>query len=82
MAKRSALSRARVAPASRIVEIDIVRGLALFGVLLVNMYNFGADSIVWNSRADQLAFALMRVFCQSKSWTVFVASRDIRPSSG
>jgi uncharacterized protein len=49
----------------------MVRGFALFGVLLVNMYNFGADSVAWNSRADQLAFAFMRVFCQSKSWTLF-----------
>jgi uncharacterized protein len=72
--KRSALSRTPagpVAPASRIVEIDMVRGFALFGVLLVNMYNFGADSIAWNSQVDQLAFALMRVFIQSKSWTLF-----------
>jgi uncharacterized protein len=49
----------------------MVRGFALFGVLLVNMYNFGADSIAWNSQVDQLAFALMRVFIQSKSWTLF-----------
>ncbi len=60
-----------VAPASRIVEIDIVRGFALFGVLLVNMYNFGAESIAWNSTGDQLAFAFMRVFLQSKSWILF-----------
>ncbi len=60
-----------VAPASRIVEIDIVRGFALFGVLLVNMYNFGAESIAWNSNGDQLAFAFMRVFLQSKSWILF-----------
>jgi uncharacterized membrane protein YeiB len=74
LAKRSALSRALpgpVAPASRIVEIDMVRGFALFGVLLVNMYNFGADSIAWDSKGDQLTFALMRVFFQSKSWTLF-----------
>jgi uncharacterized membrane protein YeiB len=81
----SALSRAPagpIAPASRIVEIDMVRGFALFGVLLGNMYGFGADSIAWNSPIDQLAFALMRVFFESKSWTLFVASRDISPSSG
>ena len=60
-----------VAPDSRIVEVDIVRGFALFAVLLANMYNFGADSIAWNAPADQLAFALMRVFCQAKSWILF-----------
>ena len=60
-----------VAPASRIVEVDIIRGFALFGVLLVNMYNFGADSIAWDSQVNQLAFVSMRVFFQSKSWTLF-----------
>jgi uncharacterized protein len=60
-----------VSPASRIVEVDMVRGFALFGVLLVNMYGFGADSIAWSSAVDQLAFAVMRVFFESKSWTLF-----------
>jgi uncharacterized protein len=60
-----------VAPASRIVEVDIVRGFALFGVLLVNMYGFGADSIAWSSPTDRLAFAITRVFFESKSWTLF-----------
>ena len=60
-----------VAPASRMVEIDMVRGFALFGVLLVNMYGFGADSIAWNSPTDELAFAIMRVFFESKMWTLF-----------
>ncbi|MGI9239987.1 MAG: DUF418 domain-containing protein [Verrucomicrobiales bacterium] len=71
---QSALNRAPlepIAPAARIVEIDMVRGFALFGVLLVNMYNFGAESIAWNSKPDQLAFAFMRVFFQSKSWVLF-----------
>jgi uncharacterized protein len=60
-----------VAPKSRIVEIDMVRGFALFGVLLVNMYNFGAYSIAWDSPVDRLAFDFMRVFCEAKSWTLF-----------
>ena len=60
-----------VAPKSCIVEIDMVRGFALFGVLLVNMYGFGADSIAWDSPVDRLAFAFMRVFCEAKSWTLF-----------
>ena len=33
-----------LAPAARVTEVDIVRGFALFGVLLVNLYGFGADS--------------------------------------
>jgi uncharacterized protein len=38
------LSRATpgpIAPGSRIVEVDMLRGFALFGVLLVNLYGFG-----------------------------------------
>jgi uncharacterized protein len=49
----------------------MVRGFALFGVLLVNMYGFGADSIAWNAPTDRLAFAFMRVFFELKSWTLF-----------
>ena len=72
--KDSALNRESlgpIAPASRMVEVDMVRGFALFGVLLVNMYGFGADSIAWNSLTDELAFAIMRVFFESKMWTLF-----------
>ena len=64
-------SRGPVAPDSRLVEVDIVRGFALFGVLLVNMYGFGADSIAWNSATDQLAYSTMHIFFESKSWTLF-----------
>jgi uncharacterized protein len=60
-----------VAPDSRLVEVDIVRGFALFGVLLVNMYGFGADSIAWNSATDRLAYSTMHIFFESKSWTLF-----------
>jgi uncharacterized protein len=60
-----------IAPAARIIEVDMVRGFALFGVLLVNMYSFGADSIAWNLPADEFAFSVMRVFFESKMWTLF-----------
>lgn len=56
---------------SRLVEVDMIRGFALFGVLLVNMYSFGADSIAWNSPADLLAYSTMTIFFESKSWTLF-----------
>ncbi len=62
---------APVARASRIVEVDIVRGFALFGVALVNMYGFGADSIAWDLQIDKFAFAIMRIFFESKSWPLF-----------
>lgn len=49
----------------------MVRGFALFGVLLLNMYGFGADSIAWNAPIDQLAFKITHIFFDSKSWTLF-----------
>jgi uncharacterized protein len=62
---------APVDPGHRIEAIDMVRGFALFGVLLVNMFNFGAYSITWNEAVDQFAFSIMRVFFETKSWRLF-----------
>jgi uncharacterized protein len=59
------------APESRLVEVDAVRGFALFAVLLENMYGFGADSVAWSSATDTLASTVMQVFVESKSWTLF-----------
>jgi len=56
---------------SRLVEVDMVRGFALFGVLLVHMFGFGADSIAWNSAADRLAYSTMSIFFESKALTLF-----------
>lgn len=55
----------------RSAAIDTVRGFALFGVVLVNMYSFGGDSIAWNGPIDRLCFTLKHVFFESKSWTLF-----------
>jgi len=49
----------------------MVRGFALFGVLLVNMFNFGAYSIAWNEPGNELAFSVMRFFFETKSWRLF-----------
>ena len=38
-------TQAPVDPQRRIEAVDMIRGFALFGVLLVNMFNFGAYSI-------------------------------------
>jgi uncharacterized protein len=58
-------------PKRRIEAVDMVRGFALFGVLLVNMFNFGAYSIVWNGLGDELTFSVMRFFFETKSWRLF-----------
>ena len=55
----------------RVAAIDAVRGFALFGVLLVNMYSFGGDSIAWDGTWDRLCFAIKHAFFESKSWTLF-----------
>jgi uncharacterized protein len=58
-------------PRQRIEAVDMVRGFALFGVLLVNMFNFGAYSIIWNDPGDEIAFSVMRFFFETKSWRLF-----------
>jgi uncharacterized protein len=51
--------------------VDAVRGFALFGVLLVNMYNFGAYSPEWTALADQVSFNVMHGVFETKSWRMF-----------
>jgi uncharacterized protein len=55
---------------SRNVGLDVVRGFALFGVLLLNMYGFGAESVAWDSVTDRLVFSVTHVFFDSKAWTL------------
>jgi uncharacterized protein len=62
---------APIAPASRIFALDVVRGAALFGILVENVHLFGADSVAWDSLPDRVAFAVMHVFFESKTWTLF-----------
>jgi len=66
-----ARSPAPIDPQRRIEAVDMVRGFALFGVLFVHLFNFGAYSIIWNEPADELAFSVMRVFFETKSWRLF-----------
>ncbi len=58
-------------PRSRIKSVDIVRGFALFGVLLVNMYNFGAYSTEWGGIFDRISFTVMHSVFETKSWRLF-----------
>lgn len=46
-AEDSASTYEPVEPGRRIEAVDMVRGFALFGVMLVNMFNFGAYSLIW-----------------------------------
>jgi len=49
----------------------MVRGFALFGVLLVNMFNFGSGGLFWNEPIDELAWSVKRFFFETKSWRLF-----------
>lgn len=59
-----------IEPGRRIEAVDMVRGFALFGVLLVNMFNFGANLVVWTA-TDGVAASAMRFFFETKSWRLF-----------
>ena len=52
----------------RLETVDIVRGFALFGVLLVNMMNFGALAPIWTDHLNELALWGQRFFFEMKSW--------------
>ena len=58
-------------PQTRILTIDPIRGFALFGVLLVNMYNFGAYSPEWISPIDVFCSTLMHSLFETKSLRLF-----------
>ncbi|MFC1796756.1 DUF418 domain-containing protein [Pseudomonadota bacterium] len=58
-------------PGARLKSVDAVRGFALFGVLLVNMYNFGAYSPEWTDSIDRFFQTLMHSVFETKSWRLF-----------
>jgi uncharacterized protein len=58
-------------PKTRLRSIDAVRGFALFGVLLVNMYNFGAYSPEWSGSVDRAFNTLMHSVFETKSLRLF-----------
>src|SRR5713101_852420 len=71
----------RVGPVSlseRIVFIDVLRGMALFGILAANMRAFFAPidaydhiGVLFHSRADVLAQAFINAFIQGKFISIF-----------
>ena len=58
-------------PERRIEAIDMLRGFALFGVLAVNMANFGVPVVLSPALLDQTAYAVMHFFFETKSWRLF-----------
>ena len=63
--------QAPIDPRRRIEVVDMVRGFALFGVLLVNMFNFGSGGFFWNEPIDSLAWSVKQFFFETKSWRLF-----------
>lgn len=68
---RDSTRLAPIDPGRRLRHVDMVRGFALFGVLLVNMGNFGALSIIWTEPHDVAAQSIVRFFFETKSWRLF-----------
>ena len=67
-----------VSSAERILYIDILRGMALFGILAANMRGFSAPSsvygnikVLFHDRADLIAQAFIDIFIQGKFVTLF-----------
>ncbi|MCW5554196.1 MAG: DUF418 domain-containing protein [Verrucomicrobiae bacterium] len=69
---------APVAPAERIETLDVLRGFALLGILLVNMalfswpcYDLFMANQPWTTRADVAADWLVRIFAEGKFISLF-----------
>ena len=58
-------------PQARLWSVDAVRGFALFGMLLVNMYNFGAYAPEWSGSVDRAFNTLMHSMFETKSLRLF-----------
>jgi len=58
-------------PKARLQTVDAIRGFALFGVLLVNMYKFGADAPEWSGFLDSAVRTSMHSLFETKSWRLF-----------
>jgi uncharacterized protein len=67
-----------VSAAERIETLDVLRGLALFGILLVNMalfswpvYQFALGEPVWTAGVDRIADWAVRVLAEGKFYPLF-----------
>lgn len=60
-----------VLPQERIKMIDVLRGFALFGVLLINMRNFDLPGQTWIGLFDRIALWFTIALGDSKFWTLF-----------
>ncbi len=71
---------APVARQERIAAMDVLRGMAVFGIFLINMPLYLGPSsaffdweknVLWTREADRLALLFVHVFAQGKFYTLF-----------
>ena len=61
-----------VTPANeRIAFFDVLRGFALFGILIVNVFSFGADATAWTDPLDRTVWTLKHTLFESKFWALY-----------
>lgn len=69
-----------VAPQNRIVLMDVLRGVAVLGIFLINMPLYVApgsaffhwdEMLLWTGQADRLALLFLHIFAQGKFYTLF-----------
>ena len=56
---------------NRIQFLDVLRGVALFGILIVNVFSFGADIPAWEAKPDQMIWLLKHLIFETKFWMLF-----------
>ncbi|MEK9624959.1 MAG: hypothetical protein VW103_10385, partial [Halieaceae bacterium] len=55
----------------RIEFLDVLRGAALFGILIVNVFSFGADSAAWTAGYDQATWLVKHMLFETKFWMLY-----------
>jgi uncharacterized protein len=65
-------------PAARLLNLDVLRGGAIFGILVVNVLTFSTpaqwwdlSALPWSQQTDRLAFHFIEVLFSSKFYTLF-----------
>lgn len=75
IAQTAASRAAALTSPNRIGSIDVLRGFAIFGILIVNILLFGTPydvyDQIWTAPADLAALGLMLAFAEGKFYPVF-----------